>query len=231
MLRAHAAMALCQRAHHDVRHSQRVQAHGRGHDVHDGVDGADLVKVHLVGRHAVRLRLRRGQDLEHAVRDGPGTRCQAAGVHHAQHVRGRAVFVCVLVMMPVSVVVPMVFVLMPACAVLVRAVQVAVQVRHVVVVVLVRRIQHHVEVAAVYPVRLRARHADVVAVQGQARERGAHGLLVCAKVQQGRDHHVAAYAACALQVQGLRGRRLGAARRDGSLWHRYLPTWLMRLAW
>ena len=224
MLGAHAAVPLRERAHHNVRHAQRVQAHGRGHDVHDGVDGAHLVKVHLVLRHAVRLRLRRGQDLEHAVRHGPGPRRQAAGVHHAQHVRKRAVLVVVFAVV-------VVLVLVVVRVVRVRTVQVSVQVRHVVVVVLVGRVQHHVEVAAVYPVRLRARHADVVAVQGQARERGAHGLLVCAKVQQGRDHHVAAYAACALQVQGLRGRRLGAARRDGSLWHRYLPTWLMRLAW
>jgi hypothetical protein len=42
-----------------------MQARAGAHDVDDGVDRADLVEMHLVGRDAMHVRLGLGQPLEH----------------------------------------------------------------------------------------------------------------------------------------------------------------------
>ena len=50
-------------AHHI--HTERFEGCAHADDVHDGVQSADFVKMHFVGRHAVYLTFGLGQCLEH----------------------------------------------------------------------------------------------------------------------------------------------------------------------
>ncbi len=80
------------------------------------------------------------------------------------------------------------------------AVGMAVQVRHVVVVVLVGIVEHHVEVAGIQAVLRHARHAHREPLHRQAVEGCAHRCLVGSRIEQRRDQHVAADARAAFQV-------------------------------
>ena len=77
----------------------------------------------------------------------------------------------------------------------------AMQIGHVVVVVLVGRIKHHGKIAHV---QTRLRHAADLhgeALHRQAVQGTAHGLLAGAGIQQGRGAHVAADARGAFQIK------------------------------
>ena len=80
MRTAHGSASLAQEGNHDLVDVERVEAHGRRYDVDNGVDGTHLVEVDLLRRSAVRLRLRLGQDLEHASGRAPCALGQRAGV-------------------------------------------------------------------------------------------------------------------------------------------------------
>ena len=76
--------------------------------------------------------------------------------------------------------------------VMVMCVVVAVEVRHVVVVVLVGGVQHHVKITGVQPGFFDTRYFDVKSVQRQAGQRLAQHSLVRAQVQQGGGEHITA---------------------------------------
>ena len=68
MLALHESGPLAQSGHDHVGDPEVVEADRRGCDVHDGVDGADFVEMHLFDRLAVRLGFRFGDDAEHLQR-------------------------------------------------------------------------------------------------------------------------------------------------------------------
>lgn len=77
------------------------------------------------------------------------------------------------------------------------------EIRHVMIVVLMRSIQHHVEIAAIEASLCHARNADLVAIDGERRERIAKTRLVPSKIEQRSDGHIAADAAGAIKIEGL----------------------------
>lgn len=77
------------------------------------------------------------------------------------------------------------------------------EIRHVMIVVLMRSIQHHVEIAAIEARLCHARNADLVAIDGERRERIAKARLVPSKIEQRSDGHIAADAAGAIKIEGL----------------------------
>lgn len=77
------------------------------------------------------------------------------------------------------------------------------EIRHVMIVVLMRSIQNHVEIAAIEARLCHARNADLVAIDGERRERIAKARLVPSKIEQRSDGHIAADAAGAIKIEGL----------------------------
>ena len=283
MRAAYGPASLAQGGNHDLVDVERVETHGRRYDVDNGIDGADLVEVDLFRRGAVRLRLRLGQDLEHAPGRAPCALGQRAGVDDRKDIGQAAmlmVVMCALVgmlilmRMMVAVVVSvlmgeiaLVFMLVAvgglsimhvgrkftlamsvvmrvlivavivavfACAymlvgmfvlmhmkvavvvsgiigllVLVHmgarsvAFKMAVQPRHVVVMVFQLSLEPHVEVAGAHSVLRHLAHDDLVPRERQTRERLAQVPLVSSQIEQGRDDHVAADARCTFEIESL----------------------------
>ena len=177
----------------------------RADHVHNGVDGADLVEVHLVHGRAVHLGLRLGQRAEDAPRRLLDRLLQGAAVDHRQHVVQAAVHVLVAV---VVLVVMIVTVVVAVLVVVVMTVVVAVLVVMVVVMAVV------VLVVAVHVVRrdvhVRAHHAVFeglvdVQMEGVAQaELGQvplQGLGVAARVEQRAHGHVSTDAGEAVQIE------------------------------
>ncbi len=100
--------------------------------------------------------------------------------------------------------------------VLVRAlltIQVPVQVRHVVIVSIVRLVEHHVEIAGVEGARRLARYLDLKAVHVQRIQRAAQAVLVGAQIQQRTHHHVGRNARGAFQIQRVTHALLSLSQR------------------
>ena len=77
----------------------------------------------------------------------------------------------------------------------------AMQVRHIMIVVLVLAIEQHSEVAAVDSRLLHPGHRDLEAIDWQACQRPAHGDLIGTEVEQGADEHIAGNTALAVQIE------------------------------
>ena len=75
----------------------------------------------------------------------------------------------------------------------------AVKPRHVVVVVLVRRVKPHVEVAGRKAALLDAAYDDLETVNGKRCQGVPQAFLACAEVEKGGDSHVAADARAAVE--------------------------------
>ena len=97
--------------HHALFHAEIVRQHRRRDDVHDRIDRADFVKVHLLHRAAVRLRLRLRDDPEDPLRQLPGAIAHLPPVDHRIHIGEIPVLVRVeVVMVPVLMLVVVVLV-------------------------------------------------------------------------------------------------------------------------
>ena len=285
MCAAYGPASLAQEGDHDLVDVERIEAHGCRDDVDDGIDGAHLVEVDLFRRSAVRLCLRLGQNLEHALCRVPCALGQRAGVDDREdigqaamlmvvvrplvgmltlmrmmvavvvsvlmgeialvfilvavgglsimHVGGKfaptmsvvmlvlvvvaiaAVLACNLmlvgmfVLMRVGVVVVVSGIISPFVLVLVRmggrgvAFKMAVQPRHVVVMVFQLSLEPHVEVAGTHAVLCHLAHDDLVPRERQTCKRLAQVSLVGSQIEQGRDDHVAADARCTFEIEGL----------------------------
>lgn len=79
------------------------------------------------------------------------------------------------------------------------------QVRHVVVVVLMRLVQHHIEVQARNARLGRTAHLEGESLDRQSRQRGAHGSLgrlrILGRIDQGGHEHVARDTGLAVEPQ------------------------------
>ena len=109
----------------------------------------------------------------------------------------------VVVAMPVLVLMVMVLVI-PVMVVVMRVALPcpAVQIGHVVVVVLVRSVQYYVKIAGIQSGFFHAADVDAKPVQRQTCQRLAQHGFARAQVQQRRRDHIAADAGVAFQVQG-----------------------------
>ena len=273
MRAAYGSASLAKEGNHDLVDVERVETHGCRDDVDDGIDGAHLVEVHPLRRGAVRLRLRLGQDLEHALGREPCAPGQRAGVDDRKDIgqaamlmvvmgalvgmlalmrmmvavvvsvlvaagrlsimhMGRefaptmsvvmlvlvvvviaAVHACafvlvgmfVLMHMKVTVVVPRIFSLLMPMRMGGHGVafKMAVQPRHVVVMVFQLSLEPHVEVAGAHTVLRYLAHDDLVPRERQTCKRLAQVPLVGSQIEQGRDDHIAADARCAFEIEGL----------------------------
>lgn len=83
------------------------------------------------------------------------------------------------------------------------AFKMAVQPRHVVVMVFQLCLEPHVEVAGAHTVLRHLTHDDLVPRERQTRECLAQVPLVGSQIEQGRDDHVAADARCTFEIEGL----------------------------
>ena len=285
MRAAYGSASLAKEGNHDLVDVERVETHGCRDDVDDGIDGAHLVEVDLFRRGAVRLGLRLGQDLEHALCRAPCALGQRAGVDDRKDISQATMLMVVvralvgmltLMRMMVAVVVsvlmgkialvfmfvaagrlsimhvgrelaPAMFVVMSVLVVVVIAAvhacnlmlvgtfvlmhmkvavavsgiigllvlvlmrmggrgvafKMAVQPRHVVVMVFQLSLEPHVEVAGTHAVLRHLAHDDLVPRERQTCKRLAQVLLVGSQIEQGRDDHVAADARCAFEIEGL----------------------------
>ena len=204
MLAAHRAGAAGQVGHDDAVGCQIVHRRRDGHDIGDGVHSAHLVEMHLIYRHAVGPGLGVGHEREDAPGDGLGALGHGRALDDRLDLPGTPMAMppighrAVPVPVPVRVVVP---VRVAVVAIAASSLPVAVEIDHVVVMVLMGRIEHHVEVAHV---QARLHHSCDVngkPLHIQAFERRAHYLFPRADVQQGRRAHVAADARSAFQIQ------------------------------
>ena len=281
MRAAYGSASLTQEGNYDLVDVERVETHGRRYYVDDGVDGTHLVEVDLFRRGAVRLGLRLGQDLEHALCRAPCTLGQRAGVDDCKDIGQAAmlmmvvrtlvemlalmrmmVAVVVSVLMgeiapvfmfmavdglsvmyvgreftpamsvAVSVLVVVVIVAVLACTLmhvgmfvlmrmgvivvvsgiiglLVRmgargvVFKMAVQPRHVVVMVCQLCLKPHVEVTGAHTVLRYLAHDDLVSCERQTCKRLAQVPFISPQIEQGRDDHVAADARCTFEIEGL----------------------------
>ena len=97
-----------------------------------------------------------------------------------------------LVMVPVRV--PM------ALGMPVHSMEMTVEVLHVVVVVLVLGIQANIEIAGSETVFGNTAHRDIEPAHRQRSQNVNEPCFICARIEQRRDRHVAAYARRAIQV-------------------------------
>ena len=111
----------------------------------------------------------------------------------------------VLMHMVVAMVVPGIFSLLMLMRMGARsaAFKMAVQPRHVVVMVFQLSLKLHVEVAGAHAVLCHLTHDDLVPRERQTRERLAQVLLVGSQIEQGCDDHIAADARCTFEIEGL----------------------------
>ena len=151
---ADAAGALVQHGDDDVLDAQIVQAYGRSGDVHDGIHRADFVKVHGFQRGTVGLCLGLAQNGKDAHGRGAGAVGQIGFVQDVQHLGQPAVYV---VMVAVSVFVDMFMVVAMFSLVVVAAMPMA-----VVVVLVMVVLMHIVGVAALLHPAVQIGHIVVV---------------------------------------------------------------------
>ena len=152
--------------------SKQIDENRRGHDIHDRIDRPDLVEVHLLDRQTVGLGLSLGEDAKSAAGECGGPRSERSGLDDGEDIgevaMGMVVGAVSRMIMMASMVVSMAGMVVMALMVMAVAMVVAapalpavdvtmvalarmlvpMQVRHVVVVVLMRLVQHHIEVQA-----------------------------------------------------------------------------------
>ena len=199
-----------------------VEAEGGGNDVDDRVDGTDLVEVDLVGRGAVGLRLRLGDDAEGVLGEVTRTPREVCGLEEREHVGERAVLVVVMVL----VIMVMLMLVMVREGV---GGAFGMQPGHVVVVGLVLLVEDDIEVAGVDAVLADAADSHLKGAKTcalEAREDRTQAKLAGAKVQERGDEHVPRDAGRAVEKK--RGGH-GYSPSESFVWLGR-PTWLMRCA-
>lgn len=190
----------------DVLDAQIVQAYGRSGDVHEEFHRADFVKVHGFQRSTVGLCLGLAQNGKDAHGRGAGAVGQIGFVQDVQHLGQPAVYVVmvavsvfvdmfmvvamfslvVVATMPMAVrmsilvmmVVVLVMVVLMHIVCVAALLHPAVQVGHIVVVVLVLGVQYHVKITGVQPGLFHSADVDAEPIQRQAGQRFAQHSLV-----------------------------------------------------
>ena len=212
MRAAHGSASLAKKGDHDLVDVERVETHGRRYYVDDGVDGTHLVEVDHFRRSAVRLRLRLGQDLEYALGRVPCALGQRAGIDDGKNIGQTAMLMVVvralvgmltLMRMGVIVVVSGIIGLLVRMGARGVTFKMAVEPRHVMVMVFQLSLKPHVEVAGAHTVLCHLAHDDLVPRERQTCERLAQALLIGPQIEQGCDDHVAADARRAFEIEGL----------------------------
>ena len=169
---------------------QVVQADRCRHNVHDRIQCPDLVEVHFLRGHAVRLGFRLRQNAEDAQCQLPGALCHLKSVNDLPDLFHPCVVMMVVMVMLMMMVVVMA-VLMP------------VQIFHIVVMAVMRFIQHHVKITAVDARLLHAADLRLKAVSRNARQDAQEFLAVRSQVQKRRHRHIAADPCAAFQIKEL----------------------------
>lgn len=229
VLAADGAVPVHQARDYDAVDIEVIEKHRHRHDIDDRVNSPYLMEVHLVKGDGVGLGLRVGNHVDHAVRKITGTRRKLTRIDDCIYVSRSAMLVMMVMEMLMAVVgvtmsvimfvVAMMIVIfsqlmgvdmivgMLVAAHMVTGMMVltalTVQIGHVVVMVLVRRIEHDVKIAAVDSGFLYATDAHLISRNGQARQRVTQTRLVGTQVKQGSDGHIAADAVCAIKIERL----------------------------
>lgn len=199
MLAANSTVPVHQARNDDAVDIEVVEKHRHRHDIDDGIDSPHLVEVHLVEGDSMGFGLRMGNYVDHAVRKVTGARRKLARIDDCIYVSRSAMLVMmvmgvlmVVVSVTMSVVmflvammivifsqlmgvgmIMVVFVAADMVMAMMVLIALTVQIGHVVVMVLVRRIEHNVKVAAIDPGLLYASDAHLVPRNRQARQRVA----------------------------------------------------------
>ena len=214
MLAANHPRALTEFWHQHPADVQVIEAHGKSHDVHDGVHRAYLVEAHLLQRKVVGPTLRLRDDAKDFFGQGIGAVGQIAGINDSIDFRQVAMDVSMGMVMGMGVIVVMrmfVLVLMLVGVLVLMFVGVLVfvgmgmtfpfpvQVFHVVIVILL--LQHHVEVAAIDAVPVHPGNPNLVPLQRQGFQGLCQNLPVRPQIQEHGHRHVSADSAFTFQVQ------------------------------
>ena len=229
VLAAHGSAPLDEHGHDRALDANQIDENRRRHDIRDRIDRPHLVEVHLLDRQAVGLGLGLGEDAKGAAGECGGPRSERGGLDDGEDVGevamgmvvgaasrmimmvGMVVGVAGMVVMALMVMIVAMVVAAPALpAVDVTVITLArmlvpMQVRHVVVVVLMRLVQHHIEVQARNARLGHAAHLEGESLDRQSRQRGAHGSLgrlrILGRIDQGGHEHVARDTGLAVEPQ------------------------------
>jgi hypothetical protein len=174
MLRAHTSVTFAQRGDDDVVHVEIIKAVCCGNDVHDGVNRANLVEVHLREWYAVRLGLGNRNNVKDSVSKLSRPGRQGSSVNDCFDLCGAAVLMMVgmtvvmvvmtVVMMVMIVIVMMLVpVLMPVMMVMLMIVMMVMLVMVVMLVVMVMIVSVMV-ILVVFEVPVQPLHVMVVTV-------------------------------------------------------------------
>ena len=225
MLAADRSAAFRDRRDRSAADPEIIQAHGRRDDIHDRIQRAYFVEMHLLHGNSMRPGFRLREDPEDPERqrsrafrhlkpadDLPDLGHPRVVVMVIMIVVMVAVVlvlmvVMVVVVMTVLVVVTvlmfMIVIMMMAVVVMIvvmSVLQMPVQVCHIVVVPVVLFIKDHVKIAAVDAGFLHPSDLDPKAAAGDPFENTAQLLLVRAQVQERRNGHISADPCAAFQV-------------------------------
>ena len=160
------AASLAETRHDNFIRRQIINADSSSDDIHDGIDGSDLMEMHLIERHAVGFCLCFREDLENALRQRSCSRCQIAAADNRKNLRQPAVLMMVM-MLPCVIVVMAVRMLVVMWMVM-HFRPIPVQIRHIVIMVLMLCIQNHIEIAGIQPRLFHSCNRNFVSRQFQA---------------------------------------------------------------
>ena len=182
--------------------------------------------MHLIERHTVRFCFCFCKNLENPLCPSSRSRCQITAADNGKNLRQAAVLIMVLMLSCVFLVMAvcmflvmymlmivrmivlvymlmivrmlmMVYMLLSMCM---RFRHIPMQIRHIMIVVLMLRIQNDIEVAGIQPRFFHSRNGSFVSRQLKACQCLLQYLLVCSQIEQSRNGHIPADSAPALQI-------------------------------
>ena len=214
MLASDKTASLAEPRHNHLVRRQVVQADGGGNNIYNGIDRSYLVKMHLIERHTVRFCFCFCKNLENPLCQSSRSRCQITAADNGKNLRQAAVLmmvmmlscvflvmaVCMFLVMYMLMIVRMLMMVYMLLSMCMRFRHIPMQIRHIMIVVLMLRIQNDIEVAGIQPRFFHSRNGSFVSRQLKACQCLLQYLLVCSQIEQSRNGHIPADSAPALQI-------------------------------
>lgn len=176
MLASDKTASLAEPRHNHLVRRQVVQADGGGNNIYDGIDRSYLVKMHLIERHTVRFCFCFCKNLENPLCQSSRSRCQITAADNGKNFRQAAVLMMVMMLSCVRMVMAVCMVMCVCMVMIVRMLLIVVmvmrvflfmcrmllsmsmrfrhipmQIRHIMIVVLMHRIQNDLKSQASSP--------------------------------------------------------------------------------
>lgn len=207
VLTTHRPGSLRELRHKDLRDIQIVETDCRRNDIHDGIDRADLMEMYLIHKYTVCLCLRLRKNAKdicrsffRAIRHLRLRNNMQDFLQAAVHVMALAVMSMVVMGGFTSVVVSATMSLPMHVRIALMAFVMPVQVLHIVVVVLVRRVQFHIEITGIQPRFFYSFYLNLKSAHRKARKHLLQYILICPQIQERRRKHIPADSRFTLQI-------------------------------